>query len=341
MSSDLILFHPPSPDDAGMFDGPDDEAGCRPWIHVRNRFMEKGISVSTTYRYKGPIQKASWIIFMNVPIEAADGGLRAFIHRIRNRSASKSFYSTCLSLGLRDRLAVILWEPQVILPWNYSPLAHRHFARIFTWSKRLLEEGHPYYEIVWPQPPVTTTPLDVSYSRRKLLCNFSGNKSSADRRELYSARIDVIRYMEANFLSDFDHYGPGWNAAAHPSWKGVVHDKIAICRNYRFGLCYENMRDEPGYVTEKIFDCLRAGTVPVYWGAPDIEDYVDHDAFVHRRDFKDIHDMVKFLSNMDENTWRSYRRAGLKYLQSEKFCRFLPESFFQCIEQGLFGSQEV
>jgi hypothetical protein len=45
------------------------------------------------------------------------------------------------------------------------------------------------------------------------------------------------------------------------------------------------MRDEPGWITEKIFDCMRADCVPVYWGASNVLDYVDPEAFVDRRRF--------------------------------------------------------
>lgn len=30
--------------------------------------------------------------------------------------------------------------------------------------------------------------------------------------------------------------------------------------------CFENVRDLPGYITEKIFDCFFAEYIPIYWG---------------------------------------------------------------------------
>lgn len=36
--------------------------------------------------------------------------------------------------------------------------------------------------------------------------------------------------------------------------------------NYRFNLCPENSLGE-GYITEKIFDSIRSGCIPIYWGA--------------------------------------------------------------------------
>lgn len=42
-------------------------------------------------------------------------------------------------------------------------------------------------------------------------------------------------------------------------------NKIAYLRSFKFILCPENSNNK-GYVTEKIFDAVRAGCVPIYWG---------------------------------------------------------------------------
>ena len=130
----------------------------------------------------------------------------------------------------------------------------------------------------------------------------------------------------------FDLYGMSWNQpeidqAFFPSYRGTVKHKWDMFPQYRFGLCYENMRDEPGYITEKIFDCMRAGCVPVYWGAPNITDYVDVEAFIDRRKFKSNAELADFLLAMTENEFAHYRQAIQEYLQSDRFAKFLPPAF--------------
>jgi hypothetical protein len=44
--------------------------------------------------------------------------------------------------------------------------------------------------------------------------------------------------------------------------------------NYRYSVIIENVK-EPDYFTEKLFDCLLCGTLPIYLGAPNIGDYFD------------------------------------------------------------------
>ena len=43
-------------------------------------------------------------------------------------------------------------------------------------------------------------------------------------------------------------------------------DKFKFLANYRFNLCPENSLGE-GYITEKVFDSIRSGCIPIYWGA--------------------------------------------------------------------------
>ena len=42
-------------------------------------------------------------------------------------------------------------------------------------------------------------------------------------------------------------------------------DKVAYMRQYRFNICPENSNAD-GYCTEKVFEAIAAGCVPVYWG---------------------------------------------------------------------------
>lgn len=330
-----IVFHPPSPLDAGMFEAPAGDLGHAPWIYARNEFEKMGVRIVTSYRYEGALEEVDWIVFMAMPAIAVDRHnfkqlLRAILRR---NTPEKDFYKRCITAGLSARLAVMLWEPAVVSPENYLTTAHKKFARIFTWSEGLLSRGEPYSPIVWPQPPIVAHPESVDFSVRKLLCNFSGNKTSTVSGELYTLRVAAIRYMEAKHPGDFDHYGPGWDKT-FPSWKGVASNKFDVYPNYRFGLCFENMKDEPGYITEKIFDCLRSGCVPVYFGAPDIAERIPAAAFIDYRDYPSLGAMLDALQHVDEARWQSMRKAGQDFLSSPAFDRFQRQSFFCMLRDG-------
>ena len=79
-----------------------------------------------------------------------------------------------------------------------------------------------------------------------------------------------------------DSYGRVYRNRTLPDDNGRA-TKLAVIGRYRFCLSLENSR-APDYVTEKLFDPLMAGTVPVYRGAPNAAEfapprsYIDADA---------------------------------------------------------------
>lgn len=69
------------------------------------------------------------------------------------------------------------------------------------------------------------------------------------------------------------------------SFFGKFNQKVALFRTYKFCVCMENSASRD-YVTEKIFNALEAGCVPVYYGAPNVRRYVpDDDAYLDLRQF--------------------------------------------------------
>jgi hypothetical protein len=182
----------------------------------------------------------------------------------------------------------------------------------------------------WPQAGVVREAAGLPFRERRLLVNFSGNKTSAHPGELYSSRKRAIRYFETRWPESFDLYGPGWDGAGEaefPSWRGVVPHKWEVYPRYRFGLCYENMRGEPGWISEKIFDCMRAGAVPIYLGAPNASSYIDAGAYIDRSAFGGDAELGDFLEAMNESEWQRYRAAAEAFLRSARFAPFLPQAF--------------
>ena len=74
----------------------------------------------------------------------------------------------------------------------------------------------------------------------------------------------------------------------YPSYAGEISSKRAILEQYKFSICYENMSDMPGYITEKIFDCFFAGCVPIYLGASNMTDYIPGGTFIDKRKFSGL-----------------------------------------------------
>jgi hypothetical protein len=84
--------------------------------------------------------------------------------------------------------------------------------------------------------------------------------------------------------------------------------KLETIARYKFTLAFENAcgRD---YVTEKFFDPLIAGSVPVYLGAPNVEDFAPGDhCFINTADFPGPKELAEYLIVVarDEAAYQSY-----------------------------------
>jgi hypothetical protein len=70
--------------------------------------------------------------------------------------------------------------------------------------------------------------------------------------------------------------------AAHTFGKGRKQEllkKIDGLHDYRFSIAIENS-SLPSYITEKFYDCILAGCVPLYYGSPNISDFFPVDSFI-------------------------------------------------------------
>jgi|GEM_PF-479917 len=186
----------------------------------------------------------------------------------------------------------------------------------------------------WPKPAFDLAHPKQSTGRwyRNLQAVNAQRRNPWMRSELYLERLSAIAHL--GDAEGFDLYGRGWDkptsgadratqSAINRSYRGEIppHDKVAVLGGYRFSLCFENTAF-PGYVTEKIFDCLVAGNIPVYLGAPDIAGIVPADAFIDFRDFSSYPELEARLREMTAPEAARHLAAARTFLASEAAERF-------------------
>ncbi len=232
-----------------------------------------------------------------------------------------------------DRLVLFAYEPPVISTREYEPKVAECFSKIYTWNDELVDDKK-YFKFFYPvlKPMANSLP---GFSERKLCAMIAGNKSSHHPYELYSERQRILAQMEQKNIEGFDLYGPDWDTSAHTSYRGYTDDKMETLKNYRFSICYENMTHIKGYITEKIFDCFAAGTIPVYLGASNITDYIPKHCFIDRRDFNSDAELIKYLQQIDESTYCSYVNHIRAYLKSREAHVFSIENFCQTFKDAV------
>lgn len=224
-------------------------------------------------------------------------------------------------LRARPDCRIVLWaieEPVVCGLHEAEILTRLDCDLIMTWRDDLVDGK----KLVWaaiPQPSFMPERLrTVPFAERKLINAIYANKSFRHPRELYSGRRDVIRQMGR--LGVLDLYGGGWQDAEpeiRAIWRGRVGEKYDVQRGYRFTLCFENSADYIGDITEKPFDALAAGTIPVYLGAPNFADYIPRDCFVDYRDFPSVEALVSYLQAMPEEEFERRLNAIARYMAGD------------------------
>ena len=102
-------------------------------------------------------------------------------------------------------------------------------------------------------------------------------------------------------------------------------------KKYKFSIAYENIKDETGYITEKIFDSFFAGCVPIYLGADNITEYIPKNCFIDQRDFKNYDSIYDFMVKMSADDYLNYLNNIDKFLKSDKAQVFKIEYFAKTI----------
>lgn len=234
----------------------------------------------------------------------------------------------------------ILLEPPLVQPEIYAALPHlsADFEEVFLHNVE--GDGYSLEGVVqdrlrkfcWPQPygDVLSEFWYQDHRQNKLVA-IAGNHNPGRRKpELYSERIKAIAALSE--CNGIDLFGRGWERwwsrqsfwwpywrfrrAIMSSYQGPCSSKWEVLSKYRFSLCFENM-PMTGYVTEKIFDCLYAGTVPVYWGAPDIENLIPAGAYVDMRNYSSYQEMYNHVLNMSEKQWHAMRKVARDFLRTK------------------------
>lgn len=142
--------------------------------------------------------------------------------------------------------------------------------------------------------------------------------------DLYNERLRAV--TELGHHPGFTLLGVGWSTrlpgwtdvlweAVKNSYEGEVGDKNEALQEFRFALCIENTIF-PGYISEKIFDAFRAGAIPIYLGAPDIDSFVPKETFLDLRRFASYQELMDSLKRFDDATARSYLTAATAFLAS-------------------------
>lgn len=143
------------------------------------------------------------------------------------------------------------------------------------------------------------TVLTKNYAKRKF-CNFIySNLNGGDGA--------IIRQDFCKKLMKYKHVDcPGIvlnnmsNAIASRNSNNCWSSKLDFIKNYKFTIAFENS-SSIGYTTEKLIQPLQSGSIPIYWGNPEVQREFNTKAFINCNDYKNFDEVIEKIIELDNN----------------------------------------
>lgn len=237
---------------------------------------------------------------------------------------------------------LILMESESIKPNNWQINRHHNFRKIFTWNNDLVD-NHRYIKINFFNDLKILSEVKL---KSKNLVQISANKFSRLKNELYFERKKIIKWHEKNHFK-FDFYGYNWDIylcgirildfflkkiripVNYSNYRGSVKNKFQVLNNYNFSYCLENFDNHNGYITEKIIDCFKTLTIPIYKGHS--ANYLEfpRDTFILYDDFDSLEDLNKHITNLSNSQILCYQNNIKKFITSNSAFKFSNEFFVE------------
>lgn len=184
-----------------------------------------------------------------------------------------------------------LIEPMNINPdaylWIYDPKNHNKFDFVMTHRKSLIQwfpDKFIYQGLfgTWILPEERQL-----YPKTKSISIIASNKQMADGHRL---RWDVIN----QFGGSMDIYGRGHN---------FIESKLQGLKDYRFQVVIENERSD-GWITEKLIDCFVTGTIPIYYGCPDVKSTFNERGMYQ---FSNMNELARIIKHIEKDPKELYK----------------------------------
>lgn len=204
----------------------------------------------------------------------------------------------------KKNYAWLLESPEITkYAFDWIRTNNRLFDKVFTNSKKLLDRNENF--VFTPTGGCWIKPEDQKiYDKTKNISIISSNKTMTYGHKLRHNIVNI-------FKNKMDIFGRTYNP---------IDYKLDGLKDYRFSFVIENCKEDY-YFTEKLIDCFRTGTVPIYWGCPSIGNFFNikgmlifdkiEDLYNLNYDEQIYNDMIPYIK---ENYEKSY-----EYIIAEDF----------------------
>lgn len=214
---------------------------------------------------------------------------------------------------IKNKNNKIAWtvESEAISPRVHEPNILEPYNKVYTHNKKLIDISDKYIFVpvggCWIKPDE-----QVVYEKNKNISIIASDKTTTEGHKL---RHEVI----TKYKDKIDVYGRRYKP---------ISNKIEGLKDYRFQIVIENSKYDY-YFTEKLIDCFKTGTIPIYWGCPSISNFFDEKGIIM---FNKIEDLGYILNTLNEKEYND-RIDSIKFNFNESDKYLLTEKYM--IENNL------
>lgn len=204
------------------------------------------------------------------------------------------FTDNCLHLvDSCDAKFKIAWivEPRALVPNVYEQISkpewYNKFYRILTHDDELRDAIPSKAELVplggcWIPPD-----KQIIYPKTKDICIIASHKNQLPGHQL---RHQIVNELSAKYRIDV--FGNGYNR---------FNQTVDVLKDYRYCIVVENV-EKNYWMTEKLIQCFRVGTIPIYYGTRFDNELLFQDRFgVYR--FNDVESLDRLLPLMTKELY--------------------------------------
>lgn len=172
-----------------------------------------------------------------------------------------------------------LLEPRAVRPDGYAKITELEdkFDYILTYDSELLKRNKKYIKYIVGQSRVYEPKI---YDKKKMFSMIASNKRMT---EGHRFRHDISESLSQKHKIDM--WGSGYKS---------FNSKIDPLSEYYFSISVMNSKID-NFFTEVLIDNFMLGTIPIFWGCPNINEYFDDRGIIR---FDTISELDEILSNL-------------------------------------------
>lgn len=233
--------------------------------------------------------------------------------------------------------SLLQFENINVCPSNYDLNVIKQYKKVYTWNSRNYNEmllRNNIDAILLPGLPLFDNYdwLDekdfIPFEEKDGICLIARHRMSAHPWDLCAKRLEVFENLQHITKHAYGKVPFGKNnyggvigtIGTKETYPGSLQ-KLKVLNKYKFSIAFENLYNQFyswDYVSEKITDCFKAKTVPIYYGCYNIEKRIPNHLYIDYRKFKNDKDLNEYLLDMPDSIFNMMIENAYKWICENK-----------------------